>query len=87
MGTDGFGLLKSPMALVSEEEQFALYMPIETPTPTDPSNSNGYGIPEIDRRHNYIWAWEYRQVSYSRDRFKQKFTTTHGQETQLSRFY
>lgn len=88
MGTDGFGLLKSPMALQSADEQFGLYMPIETPKPTDPSNSNGYGIPEIDRRHHYIWAWEYRQASFSRDTSKQSSTTRRvTEETRLSRFY
>ncbi len=89
MGTDGFGLLKSPAALNSEEARFALFMPEKNPEPTDPRETSRYQIPEVDRRHNYIWAWEYRQVQMSTSRDNrvvardQQVTT----ETQLSRFY
>ncbi|MGI9518052.1 MAG: hypothetical protein ACR2NP_13445 [Pirellulaceae bacterium] len=89
MGTDGYGLLKSPAALTSEEDRFALFMPETTPQPTDPRETSRYQIPEVDRRHNYIWAWEYRQVQMSTNVDREvigrsRQVTT---ETQLSRFY
>jgi hypothetical protein len=89
-GTDGFGLLKSQMALHSEEAQFALYMPTETPKPTDPSYSSRYQVPQVDRRHNYVWAWEYRQVSYLHQELNPQTIASSRhvtQETELSNFY
>ena len=59
LGPDGFGLLKSVAALNSPLAQFPLYMPAKTPTPTDPTIS-GYSVPKFDRRHHYIWMYEYR---------------------------
>jgi hypothetical protein len=64
-GTDGYGLLKPVLATVSDEAAFGLYMPVEPPLPTDPmvaqpTGTNSY-IPQVDRRHHYIWMYEYRQ--------------------------
>ena len=90
MGPDGYGLLKSEMALRSPQAHSGLYMPIETPKPTNPMDSDGYPIPEIQRRHHYIWWFEYRRIqplfyrSLSTDR---SGTQTPTQRTKLSRFY
>lgn len=63
-GPDGGGLLKSQLAMQSPEAQFALYMPAQTPKPTDPSQeSKSHGqVPQFDRRHHYIWALENRRI-------------------------
>ena len=100
-GTDGFGLLKSPAAVTSPEARFALYMPKEMPRRTAPAKQDSYEEkygnsrtagsyvpPEVDRRHLYIWAWEYRQVGRDQKKFRnsssRKQTT---QLTELSHFY
>lgn len=89
-GPDAFGLLKSRMALASEETQFPLYMPQVTPQPTDPT-SDAAKIPNVDRRHHYTWASEYRPIktsggsdsnSSSTRSFTGEKTTTH-----MSKFY
>jgi hypothetical protein len=89
MGTDGFGLLKSEDALASAEASFALYMPEVTPKPTDPRDSSRYQIPEIDRRHNYIWAWEYRSLGFesSTNSSVRVNSYQNTQEVTMSRFY
>lgn len=60
-GPDGHGLLKSVQALQTPRGQFGLYMPVETPQPTDPMQSQS--IPQVDRRHHYIWRYEYRRIT------------------------
>ncbi len=89
MGTDGYGLLKSPAAVKDEAAYFALLMPETPPTPTPAGASRHDQIPEFDRRHNYIWAWEYRTL----ERFNHSYQYNHDgkneitQQTKLSRFY
>ncbi|MCA9206279.1 MAG: hypothetical protein KDA59_24670, partial [Planctomycetales bacterium] len=61
-GPDGYGLLKSELALISPAAQMGIYLPNETPTPTDPANPSKTAVPEVDRRHHYIWGMEYRRV-------------------------
>ncbi len=88
MGTEAYGFLKSDKAVTSDAALFPLYMPEKTPIPTSRYSQSG-AIPEIDRRHNYIWEWEYREVVSSRTtRTKDKVTDRRvTSETQLSRFY
>ncbi len=88
-GTDGFGFLKPGAAVNSPAAQFALYMPTVKPKPTDPRDPSAYRVPEVDRRHHYVWAWEYRRVSSSSDSSSETSSTTRqtGKETKLSRFY
>ena len=64
-GSDGNGLLKNKLALASPQAMFALYMPKETPTPTDPTKVVGKQIPQIDRRHHYLWQFETRKIATS----------------------
>lgn len=71
-GPEGFGLLKSELALASPQLQMALFMPPETPTPKD-SSSQEESVPQFDRRHHYIWMFEYRKVTQST---QQRATTT-----------
>ena len=89
MGSEAFGFMKSEQAITSDAALFPLYMPEETPTPT--SLSDDEVIPEIDRRHKYIWEWEYRRVSSSRNKSTSesvsKSRSNLGSVTQLSRFY
>lgn len=61
-GTEGFGLLKSEWALGSVDAQMSLFMPPETPLPTESSDRTAVSVPYFDRRHHYIWMFEYRQV-------------------------
>ena len=61
MGTRARGFLKHPTSLKSPQRMFALYMPVEPPTPTPPLDTYG-GVPEIDRRHHYIWRFEHRRL-------------------------
>ena len=63
-GTDVFGLAKSPAAMFSADAQMALYMPRQTPQPTDPQQltAQQQPVPFYDRRHHYWWAWEDRRV-------------------------
>lgn len=67
IGTDVFGLAKSPAAMYSTSAQMALYMPESFPTPNDPEQVSGQDqrIPQYDRRHHYWWAWEDRRVRRS----------------------
>ncbi|MEZ6118171.1 MAG: hypothetical protein R3C28_16595 [Pirellulaceae bacterium] len=60
-GAYGFGLLKDMRAMTSPEVLFALYMPQEMPIPTAP-NESSLPIPEVDRRHHYVWMYEYRRA-------------------------
>lgn len=87
MGSEAHGLLKSAQAVTSDAALFPLYMPEETPVPTGRYSQSG-AIPEVDRRHNYIWEWEYRKVTASSSSRSSSSTSrrqTSG--TQLSRFY
>lgn len=87
MGSEASGFLKSQQAVTSDAALFPLYMPEKTPVPTS-RYSDSEPIPEIDRRHNYIWEWEYRKVVASNS--EASFTGTKNRttsETQLSRFY
>ena len=90
-GPDGMGLLKSVHALRSAAAQFPLYMPTKPPTPSSPSASSyGYSIPKFDRRHHYIWMYEYRTIR--ENVYHQSFKDRSSSEdvtstTKLSRFY
>ena len=64
-GSDGNGLLKNKLALASPQAMFGLYMPKETPKPTDPTSLVGKQTPQIDRRHHYLWQFETRQIQTS----------------------
>lgn len=88
-GTEAMGLLKSPQAVHSDEAAFALMLPTETPEPTSPEDSSRYAVPEIDRRHQYIWAWEYRRVkAQSSSSVKTKSRKRdYGFSAELSKFY
>ncbi|MDB2687675.1 hypothetical protein N9Y42_10735 [Mariniblastus sp.] len=85
MGSEAFGFMKSERAITSDAALFPLYMPEETPTPT--SLSDDEVIPEIDRRHKYIWEWEYRRVSSSRNKSTSESGSSRVRVTQLTRFY
>ncbi|MDG2014927.1 MAG: hypothetical protein P8J33_15590 [Pirellulaceae bacterium] len=89
MGTDGYGLLKSPAAVRDDAAYFALLMPEEPPTPTRPDVSKHAQIPEFDRRHDYIWAWEYRTLEQFDERVQHRHDSQVEitQQTKLSRFY
>ena len=87
-GPDGHGLLKSLKALQTPQGQFGLYMPAETPQPTDPMQSQS--IPEVDRRHHYIWMYEYRRITpqFAANNVSQSKSNTKVLETiKLRRFY
>ena len=74
-GSEGNGLLKSKLALSSPQAMFGLYMPKETPKPTDPAllgqqssaGPQSQAVPQVDRRHHYLWQFETRQISSSSD--------------------
>lgn len=88
MGSEAFGFMKSEWAVTSDAALFPLYMPEETPVPT--SLSDDEVIPEIDRRHKYIWEWEYRRLTSSKNtttNTKKSGNSQVTQVTQLSRFY
>ncbi len=86
-GPDGMGLLKSVHALRSDEAQFPLYMPTKPPQPTEPSASSyGYGVPQYDRRHHYIWMYEYRTM-LSKNVFTEETTYEPKSKTKLDQFY
>ena len=92
-GPDGMGLLKSVAAVKSPLARFPLYMPERPPRPTDPASpSAGPQTPRFDRRHHYIWMYEYRQFQarlandsniIARKKTDGKITS----RTKLSRFY
>ena len=86
LGPDGFGLLKSVSSLKSPLAQFPLYMPTTKPVPTAPPRGS-YSVPRFDRRHHYIWMYEYRVLRQQRTDTvlrDQQRTETH---TKLSEFY
>lgn len=90
-GPDGMGLLKSVAALRSTAAQFPLYMPTKPPKPTDLSEAAyGAAVPKYDRRHHYIWMYEYRTIQqhvdnqWRRDSSKKETVTS---KTRLDRFY
>ena len=88
-GPHGFGLVKDQTALVSGERLFGLYMPTVMPTPTSPYD-DGYQIPAVDRRHHYVWMFEYRRL-FRRDFYasKKNVKSRSGpkQTVGLDRFY
>lgn len=57
-GPEFFGMVKFPAAQANPVANIALIMPLEAPTPTDPMQTGGLGIPDLDRRHHYWWSWE-----------------------------
>ena len=63
-GSEANGLLKSPLAVRSLQAQAALFMPRSAPKPVDPFQSSAR-VPDYDRRHHYLWAWEDRQLQVS----------------------
>ena len=65
VGPEGQGLLKSELALWSPEAQFGIYLPSQPPHPTVPGESDAESIPKFQRRHHWIWLYEYRQVPLS----------------------
>jgi len=90
-GPMGAGLLKSPMALASPMAQFPLYMPMTNPKPVDPTT--GYSVPKFDRRHHYIWTYEYRNIESTEFASSKQLDKTKTRDyqttsrTKLSRFY
>lgn len=74
-GPDGMGLLKHAASLSSPMAQFPLYMPMKPPTPIDPTVT-GYSIPKFDRRHHYIWMYEYRSLVTNES--ENRYTTKSG---------
>ena len=86
-GPEGHGLLKDPAAVRSPEAMFGLYMPLETPQPTDPQLTSSDRVPEIDRRHHYIWMYQYQTIQVSRESQSQSNTSRTGTRTKLSHFY
>ncbi len=87
-GPDGWGLLKGVAALESEAAMFPLYMPVETPKPTDPMVANGYPAPEYDRRHHYTWGWEDRRIYTTRNVVRKTEAKTSGiNVVSIPRFY
>jgi hypothetical protein len=62
-GTEGWGLLKPDGALKSGQINFALYMPLVAPKPTDPFEK-GVPVPMVERRHHYTWRLEPRGFAY-----------------------
>lgn len=93
MGPDAMGLLKNTNAITSDAALFPLMVPEKMPAAEPPKQEWYGGMPEYDRRHQFIWAWEYREVQQSLSkRTNQSSSSTYGStqvtsETQLSRFY
>lgn len=88
MGANGFGLLKSPLALKNPNRMFGLHMPVSTPVPTEPGVTPS--IPEVDRRHHYGWMFEYRKLFRTRATSKSSNSRSKNSptsKTKLSRFY
>lgn len=88
-GPEGNGMLKSSLALTHPAALFALYMPTETPHPTDPYDTSQYPIPEIDRRHHQIWQFEYRRIAEQNLVTEKTDSTTESRKTvtRFDRFY
>ncbi len=61
--TEAKGLLKPRQAMISQQAMFSLFMPTQPPAATNPFATYGQQSPQIDRRHHYIWAAEYRPFS------------------------
>lgn len=88
-GAYGFGLLKDIRAMTSPEVLFALYMPQEMPIPTAP-NESSLPIPEVDRRHHYVWMYEYRRAFRTEgSKSTERTIARHDkrERVQLPRFY
>lgn len=96
-GTDGYGLLKPVSAIDSDQAAFGLFMPVDPPIPSDPlalNSDNSYQppiqIPTVDRRHHYIWMYEYRQFFTQTQFINRKSTTTDKSvvsQTTFKQFY
>ena len=90
-GPEGNGMLKSMQALTDPVALFSLYMPVETPKPTDPFDTSQYSIPEIDRRHHHIWQFEYRRINVRQAITSRQRTQSGGEVkhsiTKFDRFY
>jgi len=82
-GSEGNGLLKSKQALASPEAMFGLYMPIETPRPTDPTKL-GPQVPLVDRRHHYLWQFETRSISVSLGLSSEHVSSASGNVTSIT---
>ena len=90
MGPDGIGLLKNVHAMTSDAALFPLLMPEKMPDAQPPQEEWFGGTPEYDRRHQFIWAWEYRETHTTISSQSRTVSHTDRQvtsETQLSRFY
>ena len=87
-GSDGNGMLKPPTAMKSPTAAFGLFMPSKPPIPSDPYELGSEAVPQIERRHHYVWSYEYRQV-----RSETNSTTTRStflqptSKTELSYFW
>ena len=75
-GPEGWGLLKSAWAVKSPQAYFSLYMPRETPQPTDPFQA-GRPSPDYERRHHYTWSFEPRGIDFVQTD-RQTRTVVHG---------
>jgi len=66
--------------------QFALFMPMKPPKPTTPA-AYGYNVPKFDRRHHYIWMYEYRRLTTRNTSVVKNSNREVTSKTQLSQFY
>lgn len=77
-GSEGGGLFKSKQVIKSPQLRFGLYMPTEPPRPTVPAlKSTAIGVPQFDRRHHFVWAWENQGIELRQ--FQGKARVTSGQ--------
>lgn len=68
-GTQMSGLMKSPESLRSAAAQVALFMPSIPPKPVDSTQVGSYSIPEVDRRHHYLWEVAPPQIQWEGNYF------------------
>lgn len=92
MGSEARGLLKNTQALSSDAALFPLFMPETMPDAKPPQDDWLGGVPEYDRRHQFIWAWENRSILSSSKTTNTSSVSRNSRhevtsETQLSRFY
>ena len=83
--SEGNGLLKPKQALSSPQLMFTLYMPTETPVPTD-SSLPGKSIPQVDRRHHYLWNFETRTIQTSGNSGSSLYSTPVSNKTVTTTF-
>ena len=90
-GPNAFGLVKAREAVQSPQGLFPLFMPTARPQPIDPLVPGKPAIPQVDRRHHYTWAVEYRPITTTVSRGKTTFEKNYGPErkqiTHMSKFY